>query len=99
MIDLKALQKRIYENKVEKGFNTQDIFLEFCYTYNELSEACEAYIKHQDDVGEELADTAIFLLGLAEILGIDLEKEIVSKIEKNEKTVYAMKNGVLLKEE
>ena len=94
MIDLALLQKRIYENKVAKGFNVTDIFREFCYTYGELSEACEAYLKKKDDLGEELADVAIYLLGLSEILGIDLEKEILNKTEKNEKRQYIQKDGV-----
>lgn len=82
MIDLVQLQKRVYQNKVEKGFNVTDIYQEFCLTHGELSEACEAYQKKKDDLGEELADVAIYLIGLAEILGINLEQEIMSKIEK-----------------
>ena len=39
MIDLKKLQKVIYNNKVSKGFNIKDINLEFCLTYEELAEA------------------------------------------------------------
>ena len=91
MADLRQLQKRIYDNKVATGFNVTDIYMEFCYTHGELSEAFEAYAKKKDDVGEELADVVIYLLGLAEILGIDLEKEILSKVEKNEKRQYVRK--------
>ena len=94
MIDLEQLQKRVYQNKVAKGFNVTDIFQEFCYTYGELSEACEAYLKKKDDIGEELADVVLYLLGLSEILGVNLEKEILSKIEKNEKRQYIQKEGV-----
>ena len=88
LIDLRELQKIVYQNKIQKGFNTTDINLEFCLAYTELSEAYNAYIKKEAGLGEELADVAIYLLGLAEILGIDLEKEILSKIEKNEKRTY-----------
>ena len=94
MVSLKQMQKRVYQNKVNKGFNVTDVFKEFCLTYGELTEACEAYMKKQDDVGEELADVAIYLLGLAEILGVDLEKEILSKMDKNEKRQYIQENGV-----
>lgn len=94
MIDLEQLQKRVYENKVAKGFNITDVYREFCYTYGELTEACEAYMKKKDDIGEELADVAIYLLGLSEILGVNLEKEIINKVEKNEKRQYIQKNGV-----
>jgi len=97
MIDLGQLQKRVYQNKIAKGFNVTDIFKEFCYTYGELSEACEAYLKNKDDLGEELADVVLYLLGLSEILGIDLEKEILHKIEKNEKRQYIQKDGINIK--
>ncbi|MCL2478557.1 MAG: hypothetical protein FWF22_03585 [Treponema sp.] len=94
MIDLKQLQKRVYDNKVAKHFNVTDIYMEFCYAYGELSEACDAYIKKQNTVGEEMADVVLYLLGLSEILGIDLEKELIRKIEINEKRKYIQENGV-----
>ncbi|MFD2878189.1 MazG-like family protein [Paenibacillus rhizoplanae] len=50
-----------------------------------MSEACDAYRKKKDDLGEELADVAIYLIGLAEILGINLEEEIMNKIDKKMK--------------
>ena len=94
MIDLKEVQKKVYRNKVAKNFNVTDVFMEFCYTHAELSEAFEAYIMKKDDLGEELADVALYLLGLAEILGFNLEEEIVKKMEKNEKRQYIQKDGV-----
>ena len=94
MIDLAALQKRVYANKLAKGFNVTDVFKEFCYTYGELSEACDAYMKKKNDLGEELADVALYLLGLSEILGVDLESEMLRKAEINEKRQYAQQNGV-----
>jgi len=97
MIDLSQAQKRIYQNKVSKGFNVTDVYKEFCYTYGELSEACDAYMKKKDDLGEELADVAIYLLGIAEIMGIDLEQEILNKMDKNEKRQFIQENGVLKK--
>jgi len=45
MIDLKQLQQRAYQNKINQGFNTTDIYMEFCYIYGELNEAREAYMK------------------------------------------------------
>ena len=62
MIDLKNLQKEIYQNKVDKGFNVTDVNKEFCLTYGEVAEAYEAWRKKKDDLGEELADVAIYLL-------------------------------------
>lgn len=94
MVSLKKLQKQIYANKIEKGFNTTDIYKEFCLIHEEVSEACRAHYKKQYTVGEELADVAIYLFGLSEILNIDLEKEIKAKMVKNKKRVYQRVNGV-----
>ncbi len=94
MVDLKKLQKEIYQNKVDKGFNVTDVNKEFCLTYGEVSEAYEAWRKKKDDLGEELADVAIYLLGLSEILGIDLEDEIQRKVYKNSKREYKVIDGV-----
>ena len=99
-MDFKQLQKDVYQNKINHGFNITDLNMEFCLTYGELGEAYMAYLKKKDDLGEELADVAIYLLGLSEMLDIDLEKEILHKIEKNSKRVYKENSkGVLIKEE
>ena len=58
-----------------------------------------AWLKKKEDLGEELADVAIYLMGISEILGINLEQEIVHKIDKNAKRVYKNVNGVPVKEE
>lgn len=95
MVDLKDIQRQVYRNKINKGFNVSDVAKEFCLLYGEVGEAYDAYRKHKDDLGEELADVAIYLLGLAEIMGFDLEKEILNKMAKNEKRVYERVDGVL----
>ena len=48
MVDLSKLQKEIYQNKVNKGFNITDVNKEFCLTYGELSEAYEAWRKRKE---------------------------------------------------
>lgn len=97
MIDFRQLQKDVYQNKINHEFNVTDINMEFCSTYEELAEAYRAWRKKQDDVGEELADVVIFLMGISEILNIDLEQEIQNKIKKNSKRKYKTINGVLMK--
>ena len=87
MIDLKELQKEVVRNKKEKGFNS-DTTHEFCRAYEELSEAFAKFYRNQPGVAEEFADVMIFLLGMCEQLGFDLEKELVAKIEKKKKRVY-----------
>ena len=59
-----------------------------------MAEAYEAYRKKKNDLGEELADVVIYLLWISEILGIDLEKEILYKINKNIHIEYKVINGV-----
>ena len=88
MVDLKELQKEIMRNKVEKGFNTTYVALEFCRAHEELSEAFSKHNKGQDGVAEEIADVAIFVLGMCEILNYDLEKELVRKVNINKNRVY-----------
>ncbi len=100
MVNIKELQDKVYQNKVNHGFNTTNIEMEFCLAYGELGEAYIAYLKKKEDLGEELADVIIYLLGISKMLNIDLEKEVVNKIEKNSKRVYKENSkGVLVKEE
>lgn len=93
-LDMKEIQKKIWQNKINKGFNTTDVNKEFCLLYGEVAEAYDAYRKKKDDLNEELADIAIYLMGLSEMLGFDLETEILKKVEKNDKRLYKSINGV-----
>ena len=81
-----------------RRFNTTDVPLEFCLLQGEIAEAFGAWRKGRDDLGEELADVAIYLLGLAEVTGVDLQDEIEAKMGKNAGRVYRrVPNGVLAK--
>ena len=97
MVDLKKSQKQVIENKIKHGFNTTDVCKEFCLLYGEVAEAYEVYRKKKDNLGEELADVLIYLLGIAQILDIDLEKELQNKIIINSKREYKKINGVNIK--
>lgn len=85
-MQMKEVQKEILENKRRHGFNSTDIAQAFCYLYGEVNEAYDAYCKGLSTFGEELADVNIFLMGIAEIIGIDLEVEIQKKKSKSNKT-------------
>lgn len=98
-MDLKQIQQQIWDNKVKKGFNTTNVYQEFCYLNGEVAEAFDAYNKKKDDLGSELADVAIYLMGLSQMLGFSLEDEIIKKVKINEKREYTEVNGVLLKKE
>ena len=93
-MELKKIQKEIWQNKLNKGFNTTDVNKEFCLLYGEVSEAYDAWKKKKDDLNEELADIAIYLMGLSEMLGFDLDDEIEKKVLKNEKRIYKNIDGV-----
>jgi NTP pyrophosphatase (non-canonical NTP hydrolase) len=98
-MDLREMQKAVYQNKLDKKFNVTDVNLEFCLLYGEVGEAHEAWRKRKPDLGEELADVAIYLLGLSEILGVDLAGEIERKMEINRNRQYKLRNGVHIKVE
>lgn len=92
-MNLKQVQKEVWQNKLNKGFNTTNVEKEFCLLYGEVAEAFDAYRKKKEDLNEELADIAIYLLGLSEMLGFDLKEEIMRKVSKNEKRVYKNVDG------
>lgn len=88
-MDLKATQKAVYQNKLNHHFNVTDVEKEFLLMHGEMNEAYMAYLKKdRENFAEELADIAIYLLGIAEIMEVDLESEIVKKMAINEKRRY-----------
>ena len=73
--------------------------LEFCRLNGEVAEAFDAWRKGRHDLAEELADTAIFLLGLAEMTGVDLQNAVEAKLAVNRARVYRrLPNGTLTKD-
>lgn len=93
IIDTKKLQKEVLDNKRRHNFNTTDIKFELLLLYGEVNELFKGWLKQDNDnINEELADVGIFLLGISEMLGSDLGKDIVDKIEINKNRIY--KNGV-----
>lgn len=82
-MDVRLAQRLAWENMVAKGFNTSNVPLEFCLLNGEIAEAFDAWRKGRPDVADELADAAIFVLSLAEMLRIDLQDAIEGKLAKN----------------
>lgn len=98
IIDTKKLQKEVLDNKRRHNFNTTDIKFELLLLYGEVNELFKGWLKQDNDnINEELADVGIFLLGISEMLGSDLGKDIVDKIEVNKNRIY--KNGVKVNKE
>jgi NTP pyrophosphatase (non-canonical NTP hydrolase) len=99
MPDFRAAQDRAWKNKQAKGFNTTDVPLEFGLLHEEIAEAFSKWRKMQPGLGEELADVAIFLLGLAEMTGVDLGAEVDAKLTVNEARAYVtLQNGTPVKD-
>ena len=57
-----------------------------------MGELWDAYKKHLPSLGEEMADVRIYLMGVPRIQGIDLEKDILAKIQKNHLREYRIIN-------
>ena len=98
-VDIRSAQHLAWQNKLAKGFNTTDVPLEFCLLNGEVAEAFDAWRKGRPEVSEELADIAIFLLSLAEMVGVDLQDAVEAKLAANQSRVYRrLPNGLLAKD-
>ena len=87
-MEIRHAQRLAWNNKIIKGFNTSDVPLEFGLLTAEVGEAFTAWRQHKPDLGEELADVALYLMALAEMTGLDLDNEIENKIVKNGGRIY-----------
>ena len=88
-IDTKKLQKADLENKKNHNFKTTDIKFELLLLYGEVNELFQAWLKDDpENINEELADVAIFLLGISEMVGSDLGEDILKKMEINKRRKY-----------
>lgn len=97
-MDIAEAQRLAWENKLSKGFNITDVPLEFGLLTAEVGEAFTAWRKQLPDRGEELADVFLYLVGLAQMQGVDLAEEVARKIEKNARRTYTPgANGTLLR--
>jgi hypothetical protein len=99
VLEIRSAQKLTWENKLAKGFNTSDVPLEFCLLQGEIAEAFDAWRRSRENLGEELADIAIYVLSLAEMTGIDLQAAVAQKLAKNAKRTYVQDDasGTLVK--
>ena len=94
LTDFLTRQRRIYQNKVNHGFNTTNIYQEARYILEETAELMRAIEKNdRENMIEELADIVIFAYGCTEVARLgDLDKKIFEKMVINEKRIYK-KNG------
>lgn len=86
--DIEMFENTDFENLAKQDY-TNSISTMLMLIVSELSEALEALRKNnKDNFREELADVAIRLGDLCGGLDIDLEKEIIVKMNKNAKRPY-----------
>ena len=94
MIDLSKLQKEIYQNKLNKGFNVVDVGKEIILMTEELGELARAYknsdkksareINNKDEITDAIGDLMVYCLSLCEMLGVN-SNEVLEKIVENNK--------------
>jgi NTP pyrophosphatase (non-canonical NTP hydrolase) len=95
-VDISAVQRQAWDNKLAKGFNVTDVALEFGLLTAEVGEAFTAWRKRQSDLDSELADVLIYVTCLAEMTGIDLGAAVERKLAVNAAREYRRdEDGVL----
>ncbi|WP_326717081.1 hypothetical protein [Vagococcus jeotgali] len=97
MSKLSDCQILVFQNKIQKNFNTINIEKEFLLLYGEVSEAFEIYKKNELKKLAKGVSRYGYLLGLSEILNIDLDKAIKWKIEINMGRKYIYNDMVMLR--
>jgi NTP pyrophosphatase (non-canonical NTP hydrolase) len=97
-MDLYKLQKEIYQNKIDRGFNVTDVGREIVLMVEELGELARAYknsdkkpareISNKDKMVDAVGDLMIYCLGLCEMLGVNSEEVLEKTVENNVKRTH-----------
>lgn len=99
-LSIKQLTEQVLKLATEKGFGSKpeeiSVPEKVALIHSEVSEAFEAYrhnnLEGKDGFNEELADVVLRILHLAGVCGVDLEKEILKKLQYNEGRVWNWDN-------
>ena len=91
-MEIKEITEKILKQAKEKGWGTkpEEIIVaeKIALIHSEISEAFEAYRKKnldgKDGFKEELGDALTRILHLASIFNIDIEQEVLKKLDFNE---------------
>src|SRR5215471_3381345 len=98
-MDIRSAQKIAWDTRLAKGINTNDVSLGFGLLSGEVSKAFDAWSKGRREMAEELAAIAIFLLRLAEMVGIDLQEVVEAKLAVSKSRIYTKRpNGAPVKD-
>ncbi len=95
-LTIKDVVSLVLDQAKEKGFGTKpediNVAEKIALIHSEISEAYEAYrhknIDGKDGFKEELGDAVQRIFHLAGVLGVDIEKAIVDKINFNKDRVW-----------
>jgi len=95
-LSIKQLTVAVMQLAKEKGFGVkpEDVSVpeKIALIHSEVSECYDAFrrknIEGKDGFQEELADCIIRILHLAGIYGVDLEKEILKKLDYNKERTW-----------
>lgn len=88
MMDIRSAQKIAWDIGLSKGVNKIDISTGFDLLSGEVAKASDASRKGCQEMAEELAAIAVFLLRLAEMVGADLQSAIEVKLARKSR-IYA----------
>jgi len=99
-LNIKQLTQLMLEQAKDKGFGTKpeeiNVGEKIALIHSEISEAYEAYrhknIDGKDGFKEELGDSIQRILHLCGIFDIDIESEILKKLESNKNRNWDFKN-------
>lgn len=82
-MEFRSLQQSTWDNKRRKGYNTTDVPLEVCMLQEKAAATFTAWRRGEARLGEELADVVLYAASIAEMNGLDLEREVTDKVVKN----------------
>lgn len=99
-LSLDQIQERIWQNKLNKGFNTTDPLREIAYLMGEFGEFAEGIRNpEREDILEAAVDMIIFVLGLFTLYKQTGSKHISLKLKLNTLRKYKLsKSGYPVKE-
>jgi NTP pyrophosphatase (non-canonical NTP hydrolase) len=90
---MQEIQKKILDFRDERDWkkyhNEKDLAISISLEANELLEnfqwrnSDEAIAKSKQNIKEEMADILIYLVQLADKMGINIEEEVINKLVKN----------------
>ena len=87
-MNIRSAQKIARDTRLAKGINAEDISLGFCLLSDEVAKALDIWNTGRQEVAEELATIAVFLLRLAEMVGTDLQEVVEAKLAVSKSKVY-----------